>query len=302
MEISKFKCEDGKVLFIRRWIAEQERAVILLAHGMAEHGARYNEFAEFLNSQGLTVYAPDHRGHGKTAESDDEYGFFATKNGWSRVTDDLKELLNMIRQEHSKQKVFLFGHSMGSLLLRTLIIRYPKEYDGVILSGTAGNPGFIGKIGWFIAYMQVLIKGPKGRAPLMDKLSFGNFNSAFNDAKTDFDWLTRDVEIVQKYIEDPRCGGVFTTSFYKDLIEATFFINKPSQIDKMNKKTPILFISGSEDPVGGENAIPDIASIFREKGINTDYKLYDSGRHEILNELNKEDVYRDVITWIETIL
>jgi len=302
MEISKFKCEDGKVLFIRRWIAEEERAVVLLAHGMAEHGARYNEFAEFLNSQGLTVYAPDHRGHGKTAESDDEYGFFATKNGWSRVTDDLKELLNMIRQEHSKQKVFLFGHSMGSLLLRTLIIRYPKEYDGVILSGTAGNPGFIGKIGWFIAYMQVLIKGPKGRAPLMDKLSFGNFNSAFNDAKTDFDWLTRDVEIVQKYIEDPRCGGVFTTSFYKDLIEATFFINKPSQIDKMNKKTPILFISGSEDPVGGENAIPDIASIFREKGINTDYKLYDSGRHEILNELNKEDVYRDVITWIETIL
>lgn len=298
MEESRFKTKDQKEIYIRKFEVEESRASVLIAHGMAEHGDRYIEFAEYLNKHLFNVYIPDHRGHGKTISSEEEYGFFGEKDGWNAVTDDLKTILETMKREHPDQKCFLFGHSMGSLLFRTMMIRHPEQYDGVILSGTAGDMGLLTKLGQIIAFFELKIKGPRAKSPLMDKLSFGGFNKRFKDAKTPFDWLSRDEESVRAYIQDEHCGGVFSTSFYKDLVDASIFVNDIHQIAKMNRKTPVFFISGSEDPVGGK-VIKEISSKMNRKGIRSEYKLYEGSRHEILNEINKEDVYRDVVDWLD---
>lgn len=299
MEDAKFRMLDGKEIYIRKFEVEDSSAVLLIAHGMAEHGGRYVEFAEYLNRNNISVYIPDHRGHGKTIQSDEEYGFFSEKNGWNLVTDDLKYIYDAIKKENPKQKCFLFGHSMGSLIIRTMLIRYPEQYDGAILCGTAGELGALGPIAQIVAYLELKSKGPTGRSPLMDKLSFGGFNKKIKSPKTAYDWLTRDEDTVRAYIQDERCGGVFTASFYKEMVDATIFINDIRQIAKMSHKTPIFLIAGAEDPVGGKKAVYEILSKFNKKGISAEVAVYENGRHEILNELNKEDVYRDVSSWIE---
>ncbi len=301
MESFTFKALDGADIFARAWLPSTAKGVVQIAHGMAEHCLRYDWFARELVEQGFAVYANDHRGHGETAPSEDKLGYFADKDGWDTVVTDLKSLTDVIREKHPGCPVFLFGHSMGSFLSRDYIAHYGKDLAGVALSGTAGDPGLLGKAGLMVSKTQAFFKGGKSPSPLMDKLSFGAYNKAFAPNRTPFDWLSRDPAQVDAYVKDPFCGFLCSTQFYVDLLTGILKISSPEHIAKTPVSLPIYLFSGSMCPVG-ENGkgVQKTYQAFQKAGItDLSIKLYDQGRHEMLNEINREEVASDAIAWFK---
>lgn len=294
---------DGKKLSLYQWQPEQKqtiKAVLQISHGMAEHIKRYKDFAEFMNASGIIVYGHDHRGHGETAGDLDKVGYFSDDNGWDKVVSDIHAVTLTIKNKHPELPVFLLGHSMGSLLLRDYIGQFGKEIKGVLLSATAGDPGLLGKIGSLIAEIVIFSKGKKHRSSLLNQLSFGKFNQKFKPSRTDFDWLNRNAEEVDKYISDPYCGDIFMAGFYRDLLFGVKKINQQSWINQSPKDLPMLFFSGEMDPVGDfTKGVRSVIKKFNQAGIrDLNEKFYPDGRHEMLNELNREDVYQDLLEWI----
>ena len=299
-----FKTSDGIQIFTYRWMPDDASAVkgvVQIAHGMAEHAARYERFADALTKAGYAVYANDHRGHGKTAGSQDNLGYFADENGWEKVVKDMHTLTGIIKKENPNKPFFLFGHSMGSFLSRHYSMLYASELTGLILSGTGGDPGAIGKIGLFVAKMDAMFHGRKAKSEIMTKLSFGAFNNAFKPNRTDFDWLSRDNAEVDKYINDPLCGTVFTAGFFCDMLGGLDFINNKENIGKIPKNLPIYLFSGAKDPVGGNTkGVNQVYNSLKNAGIgDLTLKFYENGRHESLNEINRDEVFRDVIAWLD---
>jgi len=296
-----FKTKDSKIIFVHKWSPKtQAIAAVQIAHGMAEHSARYQNFAEFLTNKGFVVYANDHRGHKKTAGNVENLGFFANENGWNLVVDDMRQLTNIISDENPNLPIFLLGHSMGSLLIRTYITKYNDKIKGVILSGTSGESGFMVKMGKFTAKLIGTFKGKQTPSKLLDNMSFGKFNSAFKPNRTKFDWLSRDNEQVDKYVNDPYCGTVFSNRFFYDMVSGVDYNNKKENINKIDKNLPILFVSGNSDPVGnfGEG-VKKVVKDYKTAGIkNIELKLYKEARHEILNETNKQEIYKNISDWI----
>jgi len=298
-----FKSSDGIQIFVYKWLpddASSVKGVIQIAHGMAEHAARYERFAGALTKAGYAVYANDHRGHGKTAGSQEHVGYFADENGWEKVVDDLHVLTGIIKKEFPGKPFFLFGHSMGSFLSRHYSMLYGNELTGLILSGTGGDPGPIGKIGLFIAKMEARLRGKRAKSDMMNKLSFGAFNNAFKPNRTEYDWLSRDNAEVDKYIHDPWCGAVFTAGFFCDMLSGLGFINRKENIMKMPKILPIYLFSGAKDPVGANTkGVTQVYNALRSVGISdVTLKFYADGRHEMLNEINREEVFGDVAGWL----
>lgn len=298
-----FNTKDGTEIFISKWTmdnASRPKGIIQIAHGMAEHVLRYEGFAKVLTEEGYVVYGNDHRGHGRTAGSTENIGYLADDNGWDLVVEDMHELTNIIKEENPETPIFLFGHSMGSFLSRTYIQRYGNEINGVILSGTGGNNGLLGKVGILVAKGEMKRKGKRTKSKRMDKLSFGSFNKAFSPNRTSFDWLSRDNKEVDKYIEDPLCGEVFTAGFFYDMLRGLKDLNKRENIEKTPKDLPIYIISGDKDPVGkNAKGVLQAYNSYVKVGIeDVEYKFYKGARHEILNETNKEEVYKDVIYWL----
>ena len=279
----------------------QVKAVVLIVHGMAEHSARYENFASFLCSNGFACYAYDQRGHGKTAGSIENLGFFAENKGWEIVVKDLQKVVNTVKNEHPEKKIFIFGHSMGSFIVRSYISCEFTKVNGVILSASAGSNGFLAKIGLMLSNIIMIFSGKKSPSPLMNKLSFGAYNNQFKPVKTDFDWLSRDENNVKKYIEDPYCGTVFSIGFFKDLIWGLEDINLIKTIEKIDKNLPVFFLSGNKDPVSKNgNQIIEIVENFRKAGVlNVEYTLIENGRHESLNEINKDEVYKLILNVLE---
>ncbi|KYH34656.1 phospholipase YtpA [Clostridium tepidiprofundi DSM 19306] len=297
-----FKDKMGQNIFVYKWEGNEgtPKAAIQIAHGASEHAKRYFEFAKTLTEEGFVVYANDHRGHGKTALNDEELGFFAEKNGWKIVVDDMHELTDIIKKENGDIPIFLLGHSMGSFLARSYIIEYGKGIDGVILSGTGYNTSFEIKLGLLISNREINKKGLKTKSMKLQKLTFGSLNNKFKSPRTDYDWLNRDEKEVDKYIEDKLCGGAFTTSSYRDLFNGISEICNLKNISKVPKTLPIYLFSGDKDPVGKNGkGVLKVYNLFKKAGIrDIEMKLYKDGRHEMLNELNKHEVYEDIINWI----
>lgn len=303
-ETFRFNSIDSTEIFCYKWLPDESvkiKAVVQIAHGMAEHAERYHEFAEKLNQCGYAVFANDHRGHGKTAGSVDRVGHFASKDGWNQVVEDMHEFHLYIKNELPNIPIFLFGHSMGSYLSRSYIALYGEELNGVILSGTGAYPKIIGAIGKFFALLVGKIKGSKYRSAFLTNLSFGKFNDAFKPNRTDFDWLSRDTHEVDKYIDDPFCGGIFSAQFFYDMLTAVKLMHQPSIIIKIPKTLPIYLYSGGEDPVGDfTKGVSQAYESYLKVGIkDVSIKFYDGGRHEMLKELNREEVYSDVIQWLD---
>lgn len=297
-----FKDSQGVDIFVYKWEPEQGvniKGVVQIAHGMAEHAKRYGHFAEKLTSSGYIVYANDHRGHGKTAESVEKIGYCG-EDGFTWKVKDMKQLTSIIKKENPKQPVYLFGHSMGSLLSQTYMFLYGEELKGVILSGTSGKQGVLVSLGILIAKGQVKKLGPEAPSLVMDKMSFGKFNDRFKPIRTKFDWLNRDEKEVDKYIEDPLCGGVFSAGFFYDFLNGVKNMHKKENMAKIPKTLPIFLIAGDKDPVGKEcKTISSLIQAYKKLGIkDVNYKFYKDARHEILNEINKEEVMRDVINWL----
>lgn len=300
--------DDGKSIHVYNWSPEGQsvnssRASILIAHGMAEHAARYSRFAEALCANGYAVWAPDHRGHGKTA-AEGELGWLAPSDGFRRVVDDLYGLAKYIKKTRPTEPLFLFGHSWGSFLSQGFMTLYGSSINGCILSGTAGDGGFTVKLGKLLANLGCAIKGQKSPAPLMDLMSFGSFNNAFKPNRTKFDWLSRDNAEVDAYIKDPLCGFVCSYGFFRDLLSGLTWIHNKASQEAIPENLPILMLAGSKDPVGAATgSFERLYKSYCNIGIkNVSRQLYPDGRHEILNDTCRDDVTGDIIKWIEVII
>ena len=303
METFTFNSTDGALVTVRSWAPEnpeQPVAVVQIAHGMAEHSLRYDWFARRLVAEGFAVYANDHRGHGETAGYEDRLGHFSDQNGWTQVVRDMAQLNDLIRKKHPGLPVFLFGHSMGSLLSRDFMTRWGGSLKGVVLSGTAGHPGLRGRVGLLLAKLQALLGGGRSLSTLMDSLTFKSYNKAFAPVSSPFDWLSRDSDQVDAYIKDPYCGFICSSRFYVDVIGGAIKVNTMGHILNTPKDLPVLLVSGDMDPVGHYGkGVTRTHEAFQKAGLkDVTVKLYEDGRHEILNEINREDVADDVIAWL----
>jgi len=299
----RLRASDGKEIFVRKWFQKdvEPKAALQLVHGMGEHSARYAGFAEFMVKNGFVVYANDHRGHGETALNDEELGFFNEKNGWDKVVEDAHLLSLKIKQDYAEKPLFLLGHSMGSFISRHLISLYGLDYKGVVLSGTTGDPGAIASVGKVIGKLFAAFLGLKAKNKFLNDTGFAKFNTPFKPNRTDFDWLSRDEKVVDAYVADPRCGMIMSIGFILDLTDGLNYINTQEAINQTPENLPIYLISGAQDPVSdGGKGVVEVHKKFEERGIkNLEMKLYKDCRHEILNELNKEDIYKEILEWFE---
>jgi alpha-beta hydrolase superfamily lysophospholipase len=293
------KQKDGYVTKLTQFISPMKpKASILILHGMAEHQKRYFAFAQYLVNLGYDVYCYDHRGHGTDKKLSD-LGFFAPENGYRLVVEDAITVSTYIDQNNRCSKFFLFGHSMGSIISRNVIQEYDK-YTGVILSGTTYPPKALTLSGLFLSSLIKKVKGPKHISPFMSNLMFGNKKYTSLSTRTAFDWLTRSNPVVGAYIHDPYCGFTCTASFYHDLLKLVQEASSKKQMKLTKKELPLFIISGEKDPVGGYGKeITKLVGTLKKYGFtNITTKLYPECRHEILNELNNEEVYSDIHSWI----
>ncbi|MEO7132114.1 MAG: lysophospholipase [Dermatophilaceae bacterium] len=293
---------DGTALHVNRWLPDgPPKAIVQIAHGMAEHSDRYERFAEELTAAGYAVYANDHRGHGKTAVTPDAVGYFADQRGFETVVEDMHRVTEQARKEQPDLPLFLIGHSMGSFLSRSYAARFGRGLAGLILSGTAGDPGALGKVGLGLALLQGRLRGRRHPSGLLDTLTFGQYGSAFKPNRTKFDWLSRDEAEVDKYIADPKCGELFTAGFFADLLGGLASINNDATVSRVPKGLPIHLMSGSRDPVGDNGkGVTQVADQFRRLGVtDVTVKLWPDGRHEMLNEINRDEVSAELIAWLD---
>lgn len=282
---------------------DEPTAVIHVAHGLAEHAARYRRLAEALTEVGWAVYVPDQRGHGRSAEGDDGLGFFAETDGWSTVVGDLRAFVELEHDAHPGAGVAVVGHSMGSLILQDYLSRYRGgELACAALSGTSGPPPPIAAAGRVVARLERLRQGKRGRSTLIDKLAFGAYNKPFEPARTGFDWLSRDEKEVDAYVADRWCGFRATNQLWIDVLDALPGLSRPERLSQIPKELPIFLFSGAADPVGDNGkGVEELARRYRSAGLTeVRLKLYSEGRHELLNETNRDEVTQDLVEWLRT--
>lgn len=280
----------------------QPKAVVQIVHGIAEHMDRYDDFMLFLASNGFLVVGDDHLGHGKSIDKPEDIGFFAERNGWTYAVQDEEILRSAMKINYPDIPIIVFGHSMGSFLTRTHLIKFPGGFDAAIISGTGnqGKPLVLG--GLAMGNLVVKLKGPHHYSNMLNNMAFGSYNKIYGIPKTTHDWLTRDEDVVARYLDDPLCGFVPSCSLFRDMMTGINLITNPKNLDAMKKDTPVYFMSGSMDPVGECGKGVKIAyENFRKAGMqDVSIKLYEGGRHEMLNEINKDEVYSDILAWIQS--
>lgn len=292
---------DGCPRFLYRWQPEAPpRAVIHIAHGMAEHAGRYRRLAASLTAAGFAVHANDHRGHGRTASEADR-GFFAAQDGWATVVADLRDLVAHARALHPGVPVVLMGHSMGSLMLQQYLYEHGDTIDAAVLSGTNGKPPAIATLGRYIARFERWRLGARGTSALIDKMSFQDFNRKFKPNRTDFDWLSRDETEVDKYVSDPLCGFLCSVQLWIDLLDAIPVFTATANQQKIRADLPLYVFSGDQDPVGEMGAsVRALAADYEAVGIqDVTCRLYEGARHETLNDTCRDQVTADLIDWLE---
>lgn len=294
---------DRSRLFVNQWLPNAPlKALILLAHGMAEHSARYARLAESFCAEGYGVYAPDQRGHGKTADHG-TLGHFADDDGWCKVVGDLASLNQFLGQRHPGVPIVMLGHSMGSYIAQAYLLHHSASLHGAILSGSNFQPVALYRAARQIARFEKLRQGARGRSALIEWLSFGSFNKKFKPARTRFDWLSRDPAEVDKYATDQLCGFRCTNQLWIDLLGGLQQISKASNLAQIDPGLPLLVIGGECDPVSEGRRLTDLANALRSAGSqNLQLKIYPQARHELFNESNRDEVTADVLAWIDQAL
>lgn len=283
-----------------RWMPEGEpKAVLQIVHGIAEYIERYDDFARFLNGLGYVVVAEDHMGHGQTVGTGGTQGYF--EGGWFTAVSDSYALLRKTKAEYPQIPYVLFGHSMGSFMARTILEVYPDSgITAAVICGTGWQPRAIlpGAIG--ICQLACKKVGEKNPSDTLQNMVFGGYNKRVEYPRTAFDWLTRDAKVVDAYIAHPSCGFTATTGLLRDLLTGIRFIEQKQNLAKMNKDLPVLFIAGGDDPVGNYGkGVTRAAEEFRKAGMkHVACRLFPLGRHEILNEINRREVYDFTAKWL----
>lgn len=294
-------CDGIHTCHAKEWVPEgRPRGVVQIVHGVAEHIGRYDPAARFLASHGYVVCGEDHLGHGLTAGG--KFGYFGPKNGWSLVSRDIRRLRELGAERHPSLPYVMLGHSMGSFLTRTYLIRWPGTVSAAVLSGTGQEAACAVASGKALAGALCRVKGPDHVSSLLNDLSLGAYNKAFKPNRTSSDWISRDEAAVDAYLADPLCTFIPTVGMFRDMMGGLQFIANKKNLAKMNKTTPVYFLSGSQDPVGSMGkGVHKVADLFRCAGCkDVTVKLYPGGRHEMLNEINRQEVFEDLLFWLES--
>lgn len=284
-----------------KWIPDTEPVgILVLVHGMAETLDRYEPFAEYMCEKGFVVAGNEHLGHG-LSESQGPKGYFCKRDPATVVVRDVHRLKKMIQSEYPGLPVFVFGHSMGSLIARNYITRYGTGIDGVILSGTLMMPkALIGAMGILCGVLR-LLQGSKHPSSFMNMIAFGSYNKRIENPRTPFDWLTKDEKIVDEYMVNPNCGFLFTINGFLTLKELLARLHDEKLLSKIPLNLPVFFVYGGEDPCGDYGkAVYGVYEQYKALGItDVSEKCYKEDRHEILNELDRDTVMQDVYDWIK---
>ena len=275
-------------------------AVLQIAHGMDEFIDRYDGFARFLCSKGFVVTGNDHLGHGGSVNNESEWGYFAKEEGNRCLIEDMHELTRITKEKYPGLPYFLLGHSMGSFYTRQYLFDYSNELNGVIIMGTGHQPKAMLSLGRSLCRMLATFKGWEYRSSLVNNMALGANNKQFEPGRTSADWLTKDESVVDWYLKEPRCNFVFTLNAYYNMFDGMLRLHDQSLMDRMEKRLPVLFVSGANDPVGENGkAVKAAYETFINTGmLDVEMKLYDNDRHEILNETDKETVYEDLYQWM----
>ena len=298
-----FLSSDGvTALHTMEWTGAAPRAILQLVHGVSEHISRYDDFARFLAAQGFVVVGHDHLGHGASVAQGDTPIFFREENGWDKAVDDVYALSRLTRGKYPALPYFLLGHSMGSFLTRTLLIRYPDAADGAILMGTGWNSEIAITGGRLVTTVLGALQGKRATSKFVTDLAFGGYSKAFAPNRTGFDWVAAEEASVDRYIADPLCGQDATIGLFHDMLGGFRFNQKAKNVQKMRKNAPILLISGGDDPVGAMGkGVEQTRDAFLAAGMQqVSTILYPGLRHEILNETaHRQTVYGDLLHWLE---
>lgn len=284
------------------WETEKEPVGVLqIVHGMAEYIDRYDDFAKYMTEHGFNVIGHDHLGHGYSVSDERDYGFFAEENGDKIIIEDMHSVTQYAKEKWEELPNFILGHSMGSFCLRQYLTKYSNDVFGAIIMGTGWIPSAAALLGKTIATNTCKSKGSHTINPLLIKLTIEPYNKPFAPARTNCDWLSKDEKQVDLYVNDKLCGFDFTAGAYKDFFTVLEKIAKNKQLIGMRKSLPILITSGSVDPVGGKKACEKLNAQYKRSGIDdVTLKLWENDRHEILNEMDKSDVYDYICTWLKS--
>ena len=285
-----------------RWIPQKGeiKGVLQIVHGMVEHIDRYDDFANYLAEKGFVVVGNDHLGHGASVKQDSDRGYFCKKDGETILVRDVHRLKKLTQKAFPRKPYFILGHSMGSFIARKYIMEYGKGIDGAIIMGTGFKPMYLLKLGVCLTKVFSKIRGERYRSKFINNRAFGSFNRQFSSARGEHDWLTKDKQQVAAYESDERNDFIFTLNGYETLFKILIYIQEEKNFVNVRKDLPVFFVSGAEDPVGdcGEG-VKKVYQLFKSVGYSKlDIKLYKDDRHEILNESDKDVVYKDLENWI----
>lgn len=294
---------DQTVLQVSLWPADEAKGWVHIMHGMGEHGGRYSHLAQELNDAGFNVSADDHRGHGLTGKATDSLGHPAHHNGWDKMVSDQAEIITHLQQQW-RQPLFILGHSMGSFLATRVVQRYANKFSsqlqGLVLSASNYSAPWFYRIACVAASFERWRQGPLAQSRFLDQLSFGRFNNHFKPIRTSKDWISSDPKVVDAYIADPLAGHGISNQFWVDLLNGLAELSEPESMAQINNALPIYLFSGDKDPVGkqGLGVIALQKTLQRAGSKQVECCLYTNGRHEMLNELNKHQVIKDLLAWL----
>ncbi len=301
MDCITLPADDGAEVDVLIWEPGAEpRGIVQIVAGMCEYAARYDEFARVLAADGWLVVAGEHRGEGPRALAQGELGQLPDR-GYHQLLDDMSMVIDHVRTGRQTLPWVLVGHSMGSFLARMMAARRGRELAALVLIGTGGSLGPMAPLGIGVAESQVVLGGEDRPSRLMNQLAFGSFNAAFRPPRTDFDWLSRDREMVDAYVADPLCGYVCSAGFYRELLKLMRSANSVDVMRATPPQLPVGMFSGEMDPVGGSGrGVRQVARRLRASGVRrVDVTLYPQARHEILNEINRSRVHAEIRDWID---
>ena len=284
-----------------RWIPDGEpRAILQIVHGMAEYVDRYHDFAVKMAERGFLVIGEDHLGHGLSVQGEGTYGYFCENDPATVVVRDVHRLKKLTQKEYPGIPCFIMGHSMGSFITRNYICKYGTGVEGAVIMGTGMQKKAVVSSAKKMAAAQKIIHGSKYRSKVLDKAAFGQYNKRIENPKTESDWLSKDEKKVEEYINDPLCGFTFTVNGFQTLFELIWRLYRQDNLDNMPKDLPIMFVSGTDDPVGDYfEGVERAIESFKATGMqDITVKKYEKGRHELLNEPEWEQIAEDIYSWL----
>ena len=298
IQLRELTASDGHIIKVYDWSAVSNSSpsgVIQILHGLGDHAARYTRLAEACNDNNLIAVAHNHRGHGAV----EGFGHFADANGWDKVIADVLQVRQDIAIQYPKLPVILLGHSMGSFIAQSFVMRHGGNNAALILSGSTLAPRIELRISHTAAVIAAVLTGKRRVSTLLNHMGLGKMNNGFKPARTDCDWISRDEDEVDRYIADPFCGGKFSNQLWRDLTGGLLEITSQAAIQLVRNDLPMLILGGESDPVGGRVGLTRLAEAYRKTGHDKlTLTIYPGGRHEMLNETNRDEVTKDIINWV----